>query len=292
MNDHGATARLNIAIGNYKHTEALKSGGVASPRLQLDFASIPVVHRAFAPMVREQRFDVSEMAIATFLQAKAYGKKLVLLPVVLAARFQEKALLCRADSDIASPADLAGRRVGVRAYSQTTGLWLRGVLADDFGVKPDQVRWVTFEDAHVAEYRDPPWVERAAADKDLMAMLRAGELDAVIVGNEVPDDPGLRTVFGDIAAAAARFRQRHHLMPVNHLVVVRSAIAQQSPDVVVELIRLFGEARKAGAGDLPFGRDAVTPAVSLALRYAAAQGLLPRPVTIEEVWEGLPPAVT
>jgi 4,5-dihydroxyphthalate decarboxylase len=243
-------------------------------------------------MVREQRFDVSEMAIATFLQAKAFGKPLVLLPIVLAARFQEKALLCRAGSDIASPADLAGRRVGVRAYSQTTGLWLRGVLADDFGIEPARIRWVTFEDAHVAEYRDPPWVERAAPGKDLMAMLGAGELDAVIVGNDVPDDPALRTVFADTEAAASRFRQRHGLMPVNHLVAVLSAIARQSPDLVAELVRLFGEARSASTGDLPFGRNAVTPAVALALRYATAQGLLPRPFTMEEVWDGLPPAVT
>ena len=106
-------------------------------------------------MVREQRFDVSEMAIATFLQAKAYGKPLVLLPVVLAARFQQSALLCRADSDIGGPGDLAGRRVGVRAYSQTTGMWLRGILADAHGVRPDEVRWITFEDAHVAEVPRP-----------------------------------------------------------------------------------------------------------------------------------------
>ena len=97
---------------------------------------LPTINRAFAPMVREQLFDVSEMAIATFLQAKAYGKPLVLLPVVLAARFQESALLCRADSDIRRPADLVGRRVGVRAYSQTTGVWLRGILADAYGVRP------------------------------------------------------------------------------------------------------------------------------------------------------------
>src|SRR5215207_11162798 len=107
-----------------------------------------------APMVREQRFDVSEIAIATFLQAKAHGKPLVLLPVVLAARFQQSALLCRADRDIRGPGDLAGRRVGVRAYSQTTGVWLRGILADAYGVPPEEVRWITFEDAHVAEVRD------------------------------------------------------------------------------------------------------------------------------------------
>src|SRR5271166_2270083 len=104
------------AIGLYPHTRALRSGEISSEHLRLVFADMPAINRAFAPMVREARFDVSEMAIATFLQAKAYGKPLVLLPVTVAARFQQSALLCRADSDIRSPADLAGRRVGVRAY--------------------------------------------------------------------------------------------------------------------------------------------------------------------------------
>ena len=169
---------LRAAIGRYPHTEALRTGRISSDLVALNFADLPNVNRAFALMVREQRFDVCEMAIATFLQAKAYGKPLVLLPVVLAARSQESALLCRADSDIRPPKDLVGRRVGVRAYSQTTGVWLRGILADAHGVRPEEVCWITFEDAHVAEYRDPPWAERAPPGKDLLAMLRQGELDA------------------------------------------------------------------------------------------------------------------
>src|SRR3954451_20095368 len=192
---------LSTAIGNYRHTEALKSGRITSDRLRLEFADIPTINRAFAPMVREQQFDVSEMVSATFLQAKAWGKPLVLLPLVMAARFQQSALLCRADGGIGGPADLArrriggraadlaGRRIGVRAYSQTTGMWLRGILADEYGVRPELVHWITFEGAHVAEYQDPPWAERAAPGKELLTMMRDGELDAVIVGNDVPDDP-------------------------------------------------------------------------------------------------------
>src|ERR1700722_9698763 len=153
---------LSCAIGDYPHLSALKSGAVSSPLLKLDFAAVAPINRAFAPMVRELKFDVCEMAIATFLQAKAHAKKLALLPVGTLARFQESALLCRADGAIRGPADLKGRRVGVRAYSQTTGLWLRGSLADDYGVSPESIDWVTFEDAHVAEYRDPPHARRAA----------------------------------------------------------------------------------------------------------------------------------
>lgn len=290
---------LRAALGAYPSTRALRDGRVASGRLRLEFADVAPVNRAFAPMVREGRFDVCELAIATALQAKAYGKPIVVLPVTVAARFQEAALLCRADSDVRGPADLAGRRVGVRAYGQTTAMWLRGILAESYGVRPEAMRWVTFEDAHVAEARDPPWAERAPAGKGLLPMLRAGELDAVIVGNDVPEDPGLRPVFPDPAAAGEAFFRRHGFVPVNHLVALRRELAEGCPDLVAELVRLFREAKAiaraqgggGGADRLPMGRAALRPAVSLALRYADEQGLLPRRLDVEEVWEGLPDAV-
>jgi 4,5-dihydroxyphthalate decarboxylase len=232
-------------------------------------------------MVREGRFEASEMAIATFLMARAWGKPLVLLPIVLAERFQEGALLCRADGPVRRPGDLAGRRVGVRAYSQTTGMWLRGTLAHGHGVPPDAVRWVTFEDAHVAEYRDPPFAERAPRGADMLAMLRDGALDAAVFGNEVPDDPTLRPVFPDPAAAGEAFRARHGFVPVNHLLVLRRDVAEARPEVAVELARLFGGGTRA----------ALELALSLAVRYCAEQGLLPRPMTMGEVWDGTPPGV-
>ncbi|TPG47295.1 ABC transporter substrate-binding protein [Roseomonas nepalensis] len=290
-----APATLRAAIGTYPRTRALKEGAVASDLLRLDLADIPVISRAFAPMVREGRFDVSEMAIATFLQARAMGRPLVLLPVVLAARFQESALLCRAGSDIAGPADLAGRRVGVRAYSQTTGMWLRGIVAEHGGPPPSASRWVTFESAHVEGIADPPWAERAPPGADLLAMLRAGEIDAAIVGNDVPDDPGLRTVFPDPAAAAETFWARHGFVPVNHLLTVSAEIAERRPELVLELLRMV----RASAASVPPGergpppatRAALRPAIELALRYMADQGMLPRPLTVDEAWAGLPPGI-
>jgi 4,5-dihydroxyphthalate decarboxylase len=284
---------LRTALGDYPHTRALRDGRVTSDRLRLDFAEVSPVNRAFAPMVREGRFDVSELAIATALQAKAHGKPIVVLPVTVAARFQEAALLCRADGEVRRPADLAGRRIGVRSYSQTTGMWLRGILADDYGVRPESIRWLTFEDAHVAEAQDPPWAERTPAGKDLLAMLRAGELDAVIVGNDVPDDPNLRTVFPDPAAAGAAFLRRHGFVPVNHMVVVRRDLADSRPDLLVELMRLFRDAKAAAPSrddkvdPLPAGRAALRPALELASRYAHEQGLIPKQLSPDEVWDGL-----
>jgi 4,5-dihydroxyphthalate decarboxylase len=257
----------------------------------------PVIFRAFAPMVREQAFAVSEIALSTFLQAKAYDKPLVLLPVVIAARFQQQAFLCRTDGPIREPKDLIGRRVGVRAYSQTTGMWLRGILTDEYGVRPEDVRWVTFEDAHVAEYRDPPWAERARPGQELVAMLRNKEFDAIIVGNDVPRDPAFKTVFPDPDASAEAFWHNHQFIPVNHMLTVRREIALERPDVIRELFRLFREAKAAasspadGRDPLVFGRAALEAPIRLALRYTREQGLLPHDMQVGDVWEGLPPGI-
>jgi 4,5-dihydroxyphthalate decarboxylase len=195
---------LVAAIGRYKHTEAL----FEDPLLRIE--TFPVINRAFAPMVRAQRFDISEMAIATFLMARAAGSDLVLLPVVLAARFQNGAFLRRAAHEF-GPGDLKGRRIGVRAYSQTTGLWVRGSLQEEYGLRPNEVCWVTFEGAHVA-FRDPAWVERAPPASEMLGMLRAGSLDAAIFGNHVPFATDLATVFPAPTAAGRSFLARHGFM--------------------------------------------------------------------------------
>lgn len=286
---------LRAAIGDYPHMEALKSGRVGSDLLTLDFAAMPAINRAFAPMVREQKFDICEIAIVTFFQAKAYGKPLTLLPVVTLTRAQQSALLCRVGADIDGPAGLAGKRIGVRAYSQTTGVWLRGILADEHGVRPQDVSWTTFEGAHVLEYRDPPFVQRAGEGKEMLAMLRAGELDAVIVGNDAPNDPNFRPVFANPAASAQAFRRKHGFTPVNHMICVRAGLAGNAK-LFDELMRMFAEAASLatapgdGGDSYSTSRGALAPALQLALRYANEQRLLPRPLSLEDLWEGSPTA--
>jgi 4,5-dihydroxyphthalate decarboxylase len=288
-----ATVTLRTALGRYPGTAALHDGSVSSPLVRLEFQDVKPPNRAFAPMVRELRYDLSEMAIATALQALAYRKPLVLLPITVAARFQEAALLCRRDGDISRPEDLRGRRVGVRSYSQTTAMWLRASLLHGHGVESASVRWITFEGAHVAEYRDPPWVERALDGSDMLAMLHEGALDAAVFGNDLPADDTLRPVFSDPAAAGEAFFAKNGFVPVNHMVVLKRELAEARPDLIPELLRLFAEAKRraplqGGRDVLPIGRAALGPAVEAALRDCAEQGLLPHPLTIDEVWAGLP----
>jgi len=280
---------LSVAIGDDPRVEPIKSGRLASPLLKVNFAAVAPIHRAFAPMARELKYDISEMATGTFLQARGYGKKLALLPIVTLARFQEAALLCRADSAIAGPADLRGRRVGVRAYSQTTGLWLRGELADTYGVPPESVEWVTFEDAHVAEYRDPPHVRRAAPGQSLLQMLQSGAIDAAIFGADAPDDPTLRSVFSDPEAAAKRFFEKHGFKPINHMVCAKAELVETRPDLIEAFMAQFREAdalaRKEGTmREAPIDRRAMDASLDLLARYAAEQGLTPRRLGLAEIW--------
>jgi 4,5-dihydroxyphthalate decarboxylase len=265
---------LAVAIGRTPRTAAL----LDAPPAGFAFERIAPISKAFAPMVRQGRFAISEMAIATFLMAKAAGKPLVLLPVVLAERFQEAALLCRADSAIRGPEDLAGKRIAVRAYSQTTGMWLRGTLSEQHGVAPEACRWITFEDAHLAAYRDPAWVERAPPGAELTAMLREGAADAAIFGNELPEGEPFRTVFADPDAAGAAFRARHGFVPVNHLLVARTDIAATRPDALAQLVAALG----------PVPRAALAPALTLATRFCREQGLIAAPLSLEDIWAGSP----
>jgi 4,5-dihydroxyphthalate decarboxylase len=291
-------ATLSAAFDDYPHTLPLKRGEVTSPRLRLAFSDIKPANRFFKPMVRELKFDVSEMAVGTFVQAKAYGKPLVLLPATMMGRFQHGTLLCRA-ADPVRPADLPGKRVGIRSYSQTTGVWVRGILQSEYGVDVTRIRWVTQEDGHVAEYREPAGVERVGPDKNLLGMLRSGELDAAIYGADLPKDPALTSVIPDPEAAAQAWYAKRKVVPINHMVVVTERLAKSNPEAVREIYRLLLRSKeaaglpKAGAIDfLPFGLEAVRPGVQTVIDYALQQNLIPRKISFAELFDDTTRALT
>ena len=137
--------KLFTLLGSYPNTTALKEGAVKSDLVTLDFADVKVSNTAFKPLVREAKFDVAELAIVTFLQAKVYGKPYALIPATVLGRGQHHTIAYNPERGALKASDLNGKRVGVRAYTQTTGAWVRGFLADDYGVDTAKVRWVTFE---------------------------------------------------------------------------------------------------------------------------------------------------
>src|ERR1700710_2975044 len=166
--------RLRTLLGNHPCTAALKDGSIKSDLVTLDFVDYSPTHKGFKPMVREAAFDVSEMAIVTYLMVKSLGKPMVLLPNVVMARFQHAYALYNATQGTLTPPDLSGKRVGIRSFTTTTGAWLRGILANDYGVDLNSIDWVTFEDAPVVEYKDN--TERAPQGKAIVQMLLDGEL--------------------------------------------------------------------------------------------------------------------
>ena len=282
--------KLFTLLADYPATLPLKRGEVTSDLVELSFSDIKVSNTGFKPLVREAKFDLGELAIVTYLQAKAYGKPYVLLPALVVARGQHHTIAYNRERGRLAPADLVGKRVGVRAFSVTTGVWVRGILREQFGVDVDKVHWVTFEDPHVAEYTDPREVERAPASKNLVQMLLDGELDAAIVGDKLPD-PRLELLIPDVEKAASAWAEKHGA-PINHMVVIRSEISRTRPDVVREVFRMFKESRdvavRAGnktAAQLHFGLEANRVALETIIDIAARQKLIPRQWRVEELFD-------
>jgi 4,5-dihydroxyphthalate decarboxylase len=288
---------LRSAIASYPHALPLKDGRVTSSRLHLAFEEVEPVTRAFRRLVRAQEFDLCEIALTTLAQARYYGKPLTGLPVVLMRGFHHGALVCRSDSDLRGPADLAGRRIGVRAYSVTTGVWVRGILQDEYGVDPASITWVTEEDAHVREYPDPPNVERIGPGQSLREMLLNGDIDAGIAIAGL-DPARVRGVIPDAAAAAAAWYRRTGAYPVNHVVCVQTRHLEQHAWLAAELMGLFREAKRlassppaearwasiVGPDPLPYGLAENRAGIELGLRYAARQGLVPVAYRAEDLF--------
>ena len=289
MSNGTQVIKLKALLGDYPNTRAVKQGDVRSPRLAFDFADVKVPNHAFKRVVRDLEFDVSELAIATYLTAKAHGKPLVLLPVVVRGKFQHESIVCRADKPLA-PADLAGHRVGIRSHSVTTVTWVRGILQNDYGLDLNRVHWVTFEDAHVAEVRDPAGFKRAAAGKDPMSMLVAGELDAAVLTGASLKDPRVRPVITDPDVAARAWYQRYGAVPINHMVVVQEPLLKAHPWLAQEVFRLLAEASKAagpskdGLDPFPLGVEAERKSLELIIKYSAQQGLIPRQYEVGELF--------
>ena len=289
--------KLKTLLGDYANTRALKTGVLKPNGFEFDFADVKVPNRAFRRVVRELEFSVAELALVTFFQARAYCKPLALLPVVVGAgRFQHHCLVYNAERARVTVAQLAGKRIGIRAHAQTTVTWVRGILADDYGVPLDQVRWVTFEDGHLAEFPDPPGFERAPAGKSAAEMLLAGDLDAAIIGTDLPQDPRLQPVLPDPHSAAPAWSARNRMLPINHMIAVSSHLFKQQPDVVREIYALLNRSKEielqakatdndAGPDLTPIGIEPNRRALEILIRNSFDQGLIPRAIAVDELFE-------
>jgi 4,5-dihydroxyphthalate decarboxylase len=240
-------------MGTYAHTRPLKDGRVSSPRLQLEQVEVVPANRAFRPMVNQLAYDVSELALVTLLLARAANRPLVGVPVVLMQQSAYGMFAVTQDSPLRDPRQLAGCRLGVRAYTQTTGVWLRGMLADQFGLDLDSLSWLTLEPAHVDGLEDPPNAQRAPNGANLVDLLRSGQIQAA-AGIELADYPDLRTLIPDAERVENDWILHTGIRPINHTLVARQDVVAANPWVIAELDHLVraskqvaGTARRSGS---------------------------------------------
>jgi 4,5-dihydroxyphthalate decarboxylase len=269
--------QLKTVTRTQGNNAALKDGTVRTAGFDLAFEEVDPLIRAFRLMVRELAYDVSEMAITTYLCAKDHGTRFTALPIFLVRGFHHGAIVCNTKAGIREPKDLEGRSVGVnRGYTVTTGVWARGVLAEEHGVDLDRVTWVLSGDEHVSEYRPPANVVPVEVGKDIAALVATGELAAAI-GVEV-DHPDVAPLIPNAAEAGYdALRSRGHY-PINHLVVVKDELLEARPEVAAEIFTAFAEAKRLYVERLRAGAiDAPTPIDRMHQRVLEITGTDPLP---------------
>jgi 4,5-dihydroxyphthalate decarboxylase len=171
--------------------------------------------------------------------------------------------------------------------------YILGSIVDIFSFDLGSIRWVTFEDAHVAGFADPPNAVRARPGQDLTSMLLAGEIDAAVMTGPIAD-PRIKTLIPDPAAAAQTWQDKHGAIQLNHLVAVRNALCEEHPDAVREVYRLLGESKRAAglprpaAADLnPFGIAQNRRNLEVAIDITFQQGLIPRRFEVDELFHSV-----
>jgi 4,5-dihydroxyphthalate decarboxylase len=291
-------------------TEALKDGAVRPRRYLLDFEEVPVIVQAFRRMVRSLEFDITEMAITTYLCAKSFGKPFTAIPVFLERGLHHGAIVRAARADITCPKDLEGRTVGVnRGYTVTTGVWTRAILQDEYGVDLSQVTWAPSGDEHVAEYQPPGNVHPLADDGSLAERVATGNPEAAV--GIRPDRPGLEPLIPDPAEAAFQALRERGFYPINHVLVVKDELLSTYPELAGDLFEAYAEAKArylsrlcngsievpaprdvmyqrvldvTGADPLPYGIEPNRAMLEQLVQHSVTQRILPEPVPVEALF--------
>ena len=281
--------RLTTVVRTQGNSRALKEGSIAPRTCLLEFDDAPGLIDAFRRMVRGMEFDVCEMALSTYVYARAHGKRFTALPIFPVRAFHHGAIVCGRAAGARIPKDLEGREVGVnRGYTVTTGVWARSILQREYGVDLDRITWILSGDEHVAEYKLPSNVLPIAPGRKMSELVASGELAAGI-GIEA-DSPGLRLLIPGAAEAGFTALREHAHYPINHLIVVKDEILDAHPGVATDLFDAFARAKRGYVEALKSGRiEASTPADDVYRRVMEITGKDPLPYGIEpnrQVLEG------
>jgi 4,5-dihydroxyphthalate decarboxylase len=304
-----AGPKLKTVTRTQGNNQALKDGSVKPRSFEFDFIEVDPLIAAFRRMVRGAEFDICEMAITTYICARAYGKPMTAVPVFLVRAFHHGAILVNTTAGIRGPKDLEGKRVGVnRGYTVTTGVWARGILQQEYGVDLSKITWVLSGDEHVAEYRPPANVVPIEPGKKMADMLAAGELAAAI-GVEV-DSPDVKPLIPDAFETGIAALRRRGLYPINHTVVIRNELIAAHPGLAADVFDAFAAAKNVYlerlqggriekpteidelhkrvmqvTGDpLPYGIAPNRQVIEELIGHALKQGIITKPVSVEELF--------
>src|SRR5215831_3145971 len=299
--------KLKTVTRTQGNNQALKDGTIKPRTCEFEFVEVDPLIDAFRRMVRGLELDVCEMALTTYITARAHGKPLMGLPIFLVRAFHHGAIVYNTKSGIKSPKDLEGKRVGInRGYTVTTGLWARGVLQHQYGVDLDTITWVLSGDEHVAEYRPPSNVVPIEKGKKMADLVASGELPAAI-GLEI-ESPHVKPLIVNAAEAGIEaLRSRGHY-PINHLIVVKDELLDAHADLAPDIFSAFAEAKGdyvrrlqsgqiqnptpiddlhrqvmeiTGRDPLPYGIAPNRRVLEEIIQYALEQRVIARPVTVE-----------
>jgi 4,5-dihydroxyphthalate decarboxylase len=288
---------MKLVIGS-NNLAAAAEGAARAAGAPLDRLDVQPVHNASKGFVNDRSADVCELAIVTLLQAAAYDKPVALLPVTTLGRYQHQTLVTCSDLTVE---DIEGQSVGVRSWSQTTGVWVRGFLTEQYGVDLRALDWRGYEDGHVDGYTDPAWIKRAPAGDRLQKDFLEGRLDFGIMGNELPSDERIHTAIKDADQASEAWSVQKGFAPINHVVGVSLAAASEHSAAICAIYDAMAgtvaqSGRKQPVDFTPAGFAALRGPLSQAAAYALEQDVLPRPVEFDELVEqtcaalGVPPS--
>ena len=317
----GGRVPLTIAVADYPHTAAVRSGAIPIDGIDAEIITVKPQIAAFRRMVRQVEFDVCELAATTYIIARAFGAPFVALPIFVQRRFHHAGLLVRPDAGIKTPKDLEGKKVGVRAYSVTTGAWTRGILIDEFGLDVSKVTWVVDDEEHVAQLQLPANVVHAPKGTSLADMMANGELAAGFQGNGGVGRTGAPTggwqtveadypdLFPNAAELEADWYRRTGIYPMHGTIVVKDAVLKEHPWVAASLFRAFSRAKDewlaalasrspdnasdkkyvalrkiVGHDPLPFGLEPNHASIAALEATAFKQQLTPRRMTLDELF--------
>jgi 4,5-dihydroxyphthalate decarboxylase len=292
------------------HTAPLRDQTIKPKTFEVDYVDMPVLIQAFRRMVRGSEYDICELAMTTYICARAYGKRFTAIPVFPARVFHHGAIVVNTKSGISTPKDLEGRKVGVhRGYTVTTGVWIRGILQHQYGVDLNKITWLLSGDEHVAEFRAPSNVIPIEKGQELEKMIVSGEIPAAV--NVDVEHPDVKPLISNPTQAGFEALRTSGHYPINHTVVVRDELLEAHPDLAEDIFNAFAAAKRlyverlrsgqivaptktderyrrvmeiTGGDPLPYGVAPNRQMIDTVMQYALDQKILDRPFSMEELF--------